>query len=155
VLQGLDGSVSMSLLSNVYVAAQFVVLLGVLLWLYRRDRGVYRRLRDTVLATWMLSVPIYALFPCAPPRPAGIGMADTVSGVALFAAGRTRWTAGLALLWGPLVCLTVVATGNHYFFDIATGLLVSVAGYATGRRLPTRPPLRLPTPARRLQPQAA
>jgi membrane-associated phospholipid phosphatase len=82
VQQGLDGDVSMWLLSNVYLAAQFVVLPGVLLWLYRRDRSVYRRLRDTVLATWMISVPIYALFPCAPPRLAGIGMADSVSGQA-------------------------------------------------------------------------
>jgi hypothetical protein len=186
VQQGLDGRVSMWLLSNVYLAAQFVVLPGALVWLYRRDRAVYRRLRDTVLATWMISVPIYALFPCAPPRLAGIGMADSVSGqagvaltghstmfynelaavpslhcgfacaisVALFAAARTRWTAGLALLWGPLVCLTVVATGNHYFFDIAAGLVVSVAGYAAGRWVPVHLPRLLPMPAR-VQPQAA
>jgi hypothetical protein len=29
--------------------------------------------------TWLVSVPVYVLFPVAPPRLAGIGMVDTVS----------------------------------------------------------------------------
>jgi hypothetical protein len=33
------------------------------------------------------------------------------------------------------VALSVVATGNHYVFDIAVGLLVSVAGYVVGARV--------------------
>jgi membrane-associated phospholipid phosphatase len=105
----------------------------------------------------------------APPRLAGIGMADTVSrqagvaltghstifynplaavpslhcgfafavGIALAAAARRPWTKALALSWGPIVSLAVVATGNHYLFDIAAGLLVSVVGYAVGP-LPAR-----------------
>jgi hypothetical protein len=40
-------------------------------------------------------------------------------------------------VWGPLAPLTVVATTNHYVFDIAAGLLVAGAGYAIGR-LPER-----------------
>ena len=74
----------MWLLSNIYLAAQLVVLPGALIYLYRRAPGIYRRLRDTVLATWLLAVPIYVLFPVAPPRLAGIGMDDTV-------AGRRAW----------------------------------------------------------------
>jgi hypothetical protein len=159
----------MWLLSNVYLAAQLVVLPGSLIWLYRRDRAVYRRLRDTVLATWLLAVPIYAAFPVAPPRLAGLGMTDTVSdsaavgltghstmfynpyaavpslhcgfafvvGIALAAAARRPATRALALMWGPLVSLTVVATANHYVFDIGAGLAVAAAGYAIGR-LPER-----------------
>src|SRR5690348_3903823 len=50
------------ILSNVYLAAQLVVLPGSLIWLYRRSPAIYRRLRDTVLATWILAVPVYALF---------------------------------------------------------------------------------------------
>jgi membrane-associated phospholipid phosphatase len=153
------------LLSNVYLAAQLVVLPGALIWLYRRSRPVYRVLRSTVIATWLIAVPIFALFPVAPPRLAGIGIADTVSsraGVALtgrstlfynpyaavpslhvgfaFAIGiaaatalRAPWARTLALLWGPLVTLSVLATGNHYVFDVAAGLLVTVAGFAAGR----------------------
>jgi membrane-associated phospholipid phosphatase len=173
----LSGGVVMWLLSNVYLAAQLAVLPGSLIWLYRRDKAIYRRLRDTILATWMLAVPIYAAFPVAPPRLAGLGMADTVSqqaavgltghstafynpyaavpslhcgfafaiGIALAAAARRPATKALWLLWGPLVSLAVVATGNHYVFDIAAGLLVAAAGYFVGR-LPRRVPTLLPLP---------
>jgi membrane-associated phospholipid phosphatase len=169
VQQALDTGPAMWLLSNVYLAAQLVVLPGALVYLYRRAPAVYRRLRDTVLATWLIAVPIYAAFPVAPPRLAGIGMADAVSsqaaveltgrstlfynelaavpslhcgfavaiGIALAAAARHRVTRVLCLLWGPLVCLAVVATGNHYVFDIAAGLLVSAVGLLVGP-LPAR-----------------
>jgi hypothetical protein len=165
VQSALDGGLVTWLLSNVYLAAQLVVLPASLLLLFRAAPHVYRPLRDTVIATWMLSVPIFALFPVAPPRLADIGLADTVSdqagvaltgsstvfynplaavpslhcgfavaiGIALAAAARRRTTKALALAWGPLVCLTVVATGNNYVFDIAAGLLVSVAGFFAGR----------------------
>ena len=161
VQDALHGGAAMWLLSNIYLAAQLAVLPGSLLYLYRRAPAVYRRLRDTVLATWAIAVPVYALFPVAPPRLAGLGMADTVStqaavgltgrstmfynelaavpslhcgfavaiGIALAAAAGRRWTAALALLWGPTVCLSVVATGNHYVFDIAAGLLASAVGF--------------------------
>jgi membrane-associated phospholipid phosphatase len=164
VQQAFAGGSVMWLLSNVYLAAQLVVLPGSLIYLYRRSPRIYRRLRDTVLATWLLAVPIYALFPVAPPRLAGIGMADTVSdqagvaltghstvfynplaavpslhcgfafaiGIALAAAARRPWTKALALTWGPIVSLAVVATGNHYIFDIVAGLLVSALGYLVG-----------------------
>ena len=182
VQQALDAGPVMWLLSNVYLAAQLAVLPGALIYLYRRAPAVYRRLRDTVLATWLIAVPIYAAFPVAPPRLAGIGMADAVSrqaaveltgrstlfynelaavpslhcgfavaiGIALAAAARRRIARVLCLLWGPLVCLAVVATGNHYVFDIAAGLLVSVAGYAVGTRvsrLLAARPLRIARPA--------
>jgi hypothetical protein len=31
------------------------------------------------------------------------------------------------------VTLSVLATGNHYVFDVAAGLLVTAAGFAAGR----------------------
>jgi membrane-associated phospholipid phosphatase len=165
VQAALDGGIVMSLLSHVYLAAQLLVLPGALVYLYKRAPRVYRPLRDTVLATWLLSIPVYAAFPVAPPRLAGIGMADSVSahgavsltgrssvfynelaavpslhcgfavavGIALAAAAQGRVAKALALLWGPLVCLTVVATGNHYVFDIAAGLVAGGAGYLLGR----------------------
>jgi hypothetical protein len=169
VQEWLDFGPVMWMLGNVYLAAQLVVLPGSLIYLYRRAPAVYRRLRDTVLATWLIAVPIYAAFPVAPPRLAGLGMADVVSsqaaagltgrstlfynelaavpslhcgfavaiGIALAAASRHGATKVLCLAWGPLVCLTVVATANHYVFDIAVGLLVSVLGFLLGP-LPAR-----------------
>jgi membrane-associated phospholipid phosphatase len=152
-------------LSNVYLAAQLVVLPLALVCLYRRSRPVYRRLRDTVLGSWLIAVPIFALFPVAPPRLAGIGIADTVThhaafaltghstifynqfaavpslhvgfasaiGIAAAAALRRRWAKALALLWGPVVALSVLATGNHYVVDIVAGLVVTAAAYMAGR----------------------
>ena len=78
-VQDAFGGVWMTLLSHIYLAAQIVVLPGVLLAMYRWAPRIYPRLRDTVIATWMLSLPVYALFPVAPPRLAGLGMTDAVS----------------------------------------------------------------------------
>ena len=68
IQRALDAPVTSWLLSTVYLAAQLVVLPAVLIWLHRRARPVYRRLRNTVIATWLIAVPIFALFPVAPPR---------------------------------------------------------------------------------------
>jgi hypothetical protein len=154
--------------SYVYMAAQLAVLPGSLVWLYRRAPGVYRPLRNTVLGTWLIAIPIYALFPVAPPRLAHAGIVDAVSeqagfaltgrstlffnplaavpslhvgfafavGIAAAAALRARGAKALALVWGPLVSLAVVVTGNHYVFDIAAGLLVTAIGYAITRPIP-------------------
>jgi membrane-associated phospholipid phosphatase len=164
VQRALDSGVANWLLSHLYLAAQLVVVPGALVWLYRRSPRVYDSLRNTVVATWLIAVPVFALFPVAPPRLAEIGLVDTVSqhagveltgrstifynplaavpslhvgfafavGAALASAVRSNWAAVIALLWGPVVSLSVVATGNHYVFDLAAGLVVTGAGYALG-----------------------
>ena len=167
VQRALDAPAVAWLLSTIYLAAQLVVLPGVLFALHRWARPVYRRLRTTVIATWMIAVPIHGLLPVAPPRLTDLGIADTVSthlvplsghstifynayaavpslhvgfafaiSFALASALRPRWAKALALLWGPLVTLAVVATGNHYLFDAAAGLAVTSAGFAAGLLLP-------------------
>jgi membrane-associated phospholipid phosphatase len=165
VQRALDWGVASWLLSNVYLTAQLVVLPGALMWLYRRSPAVYRQLRNTVIATWLIAVPIFALFPVAPPRLAGVGISDSVSshaaialtgpstifynpyaagpslhvglafaiGIAAAVALRARWARVLALSWGPLVTVSVLATGNHYLFDVAAGLLVTAVGFSAGR----------------------
>jgi hypothetical protein len=165
VQRALDCGLLSFLLSNIYLAAQAIVLPAALIWLYRRSPGVYRQLRGTVVITWLIATPIFALYPVAPPRLAGIGIKDVVShqavvtltgqstlfynpyaavpslhvglafaiGIAAAAALRRPWTRALALLWGPLVTLAVIATGNHYFFDAATGLLVAAVAFAATR----------------------
>jgi membrane-associated phospholipid phosphatase len=161
-----QGSAVLWLLNHVYLAAQLVVVPGALIWLYRRGSSAYVALRNTVLATWLIALPIYACFPVAPPRLADIGLIDTITSqaglaldsklttsfynplaavpslhagfalavtLALASAARTRWTKPLALSWAPLVSLSVVATGNHFIFDILAGFLVTGLGYAAGR----------------------
>jgi hypothetical protein len=153
-------------LNYVYLAAQDVVLPAALVLVYRLNRPIYRTLRNTLLATWALALPVYALFPTAPPRLAGLGILDTVStqsamkldsgaatalanqfaavpslhvgfafaiGIAVAAAVRTPVLRVAALLWGPLVLLTVIATGNHFVFDAIAGLAITAVGYGVGR----------------------
>jgi len=182
VQAALHGTVAIWILNNLYLAAQIVVVPGALIWLYRRDHALYVRLRNTVLATWLIAMPIYALFPVAPPRLADVGLIDTITqnggvrldsalttsfynplaavpslhagfalavGVALAAAANRRWLKLLALSWAPIIGLAVVATGNHFFFDIAAGIAVTVAGYVVGnavdRKLAGRRPWRRPS----------
>jgi hypothetical protein len=165
VQHALTGTWILWLLNHAYIAAQLIVLPGALIFLYHRSRPVYVRLRNTVLATWLISVPVYALFPVAPPRLAGIGLVDTITqqtgfamdsnmttmfynelaavpslhvgfaiavGIAVAAAVRNPLLKTVALLWGPTIGLAVVATGNHFVFDIAAGVFASALGYGVG-----------------------
>jgi hypothetical protein len=166
VQSALDGSWLLWVLNHLYLAAQLIVVPGALVWLHRRSREHYVLLRNTVLATWLIALPIYALFPVAPPRLADVGLVDTITtqtglaldsklttslynpiaavpslhagfavavSAALAAAAGSPITRVLAWLWAPLVCLAVVATGNHFVADIVAGVLVTVAGYGLGR----------------------
>ena len=67
------------ILDRVYLLAQFAVVPLTLLLTFWRSRPVYRTLRNTLFAAWLIAIPIYALLPTAPPRLAGIGLMDTVS----------------------------------------------------------------------------
>ena len=59
--------------------------------------------------------------------------------MALVVAARRRWvTALVAAMWAPTIALAVVATGNHYVFDIAAGFAVTALGYAIGHHLRLR-----------------
>ena len=161
----LTGTWALWLLNHLYLAAQLVVLPGALIFLFRRSRPLYLRLRNTILATWVLSIPVYAAFPVAPPRLADSGLVDTITsqtgisldsslttsfynelaavpslhvgfavviGIAMAAAVSNRIAKALWLMWGPVIGLAVVATGNHYVFDIAAGVVAAGLGYALG-----------------------
>jgi hypothetical protein len=161
----MQGTWMLWVLNHMYLAAQLVVVPGALVFLYRRSRPIYQRLRNTILATWLISIPVYAAFPVAPPRLADMGVVDTITtqtgfamdsklttsfynelaavpslhvgfavavGIAVAAAVRHPLAKAVALLWGPAVGLAVVATGNHFVFDIAAGVVASGAGYALG-----------------------
>jgi membrane-associated phospholipid phosphatase len=169
VQQALNGTWALWVLNHVF--------------LYRRSRPVYERLRNTILATWLISIPVYAAFPVAPPRLADIGLVDTITaqtgfamdsalttkfynelaavpslhvgfavavGIAVAAAVQHRGAKLLALTWGPLIGLAVVATGNHFVFDIAAGLVASAVGYAAGTAVAARMQAG-PRPARALR----
>jgi len=177
VQQAFAGTFAIWILNHLYLAAQLVVLPLALIYLYHRSDALYERLRNTILATWLLSVPVYAAFPVAPPRLAGVGLVDTISkstafgmngklttsfynqlaavpslhvgfavaiGIAVAASLRNPVLKGLALMWGPLIGLAVVATGNHFVFDMVAGLVASALGYVLGMAA-TRVRLRRPS----------
>jgi membrane-associated phospholipid phosphatase len=50
-----------------------------------------------------------------------------------------------AWLWGPVIGLAVVATGNHYVFDIAAGVVAAGLGYLLGAAVARMSP-RSPVP---------
>jgi hypothetical protein len=79
VQSALDGSWAMWVLNRLYLIAQLGVIPAVLIFLYNRSWKVYVTLRNTILATWLISVPVYGLFPVAPPRLADIGIQDTIT----------------------------------------------------------------------------
>jgi hypothetical protein len=183
VQTALSGTWVIWLLNHLYLAAQLVVLPGSLIFLYRRARPLYERLRNTILATWLISIPVCAACPVAPPRLADMGLVDTISnqtgfaldsglttsfynqlaavpslhvgfavaiGIAVAAAVQRPVLKVLALMWGPTIGLAVVATGNHFVFDIVAGLVAAGAGYVLGN-LATG----LPRPAAALRPAFA
>ena len=79
-----------------------------------------------------------------------VGFAFAI-GIALAAALRPPALRAAALLWGPLVLLTVVATGNHFVFDAVAGLVLTAVGYAVSRAAATvRRPTTLDAGARTL-----
>ena len=96
VQHGLQGTWALWVLNHLYLAAQLVVVPGALVFVYRRSRPIYERLRNTILATWLISIPVYAAFPVAPPRLAGVGLVDTITqgtGFSLNSKLTTSWAA--------------------------------------------------------------
>jgi hypothetical protein len=82
-----------------------------------------------------------------------VGYAAVV-GVTLAAIARTKWVRALGALYPGFVTLTVVATGNHFFFDAAAGVVVVWIGYLA-TQLITRHVARETTRRRRDHPAGA
>lgn len=144
VQSALGGGLVGTALSVVYLLAQPLVIPAALVWVYRHDRVVYRLFRDTVLAAWLVALPIYALLPTAPPRLAGLGISDTVSAltpVELQAPSSTAFFnpyaavpslhAGLAVAVGVAVALTLRRRSLRVA-ALAWGPLVILSTFATG-----------------------
>ena len=115
VQRALRGTAAMWPLDQAYLAAQVLVVPAALVWLYRRHRPAYRRLRDTVLATWLLSLPVVWVFPVAPPRLAQPRVVDTITrqtGVALDSRLATS-------LYNPLAAMPSLHCGFAFAVSVA------------------------------------
>ena len=85
------------LLSISYLTFHLAVTVAVLLWLHRRRPAAFPLVRTTLVIASGLALVGYLVYPTAPPRMAGIGIADTVSG------GHVDLNSGLvSSLYNPL-----------------------------------------------------
>src|SRR4051794_18706725 len=75
--QALPGLVSV--LGILYLTLHLTVTAGYLLWLHRRRPSAFPLVRTTLMIASVLAVIGYLAFPTAPPRLAGLGIADTIS----------------------------------------------------------------------------
>jgi hypothetical protein len=64
-------------------------------WIVDLERSASLDVEGTVLLTWLVALPIYALYPVAPPRLADIGLVDTIT--TQIAAGVVATAAGFGL----------------------------------------------------------
>jgi len=140
---------------------------GVLLWLYFRHRDAYSRVRTTILAATCLALVGFTVFPSAPPRLDGIGIADTLSlaketahsgvlqflynpyaampslhmayavigGACLYYWGGHKLFRTIGIAYPIFVAVEVVATGNHFFLDLAAGVAVDACAVALVSRV--------------------
>jgi PAP2 superfamily len=143
---------------------------GVLLWLYFRHADAYPRVRTTLLAATGLALVGFTIYPSAPPRLAGIGIADTLSlakdtaqsgvlqflynpyaampslhmayaliaGACLYRWGGHQIVRFIGIAYPVFVGVEVVATGNHFFLDLAAGVAVDICALAIVSRVLTQ-----------------
>lgn len=140
------------------------------------NRDGFRRVWRLFLVTTLIALPMYAVYPLAPPRfmqPYGFPFVDTLaaysetpnatSGVnaanqyAAMPSMHIGWTTicmlwlAVALPWRRIglvigaahlgvMCITVMATGNHYWLDIAGGFATVGAAWLVLSMLPARLP---------------
>ena len=152
----------------VYTGGLFPLLLPTAVWLYVRKPQVYSLARNAFLISGAIAVCFFLILPTAPPRLIGMGFIDTLSqgvgpsysslpGVNHFAAlpsmhvgwnfltsvaiylalAGFRWRF-VVLLLPPVMFLSTVATGNHYFLDGVLGVLVAAMALAIALKLQAR-----------------
>jgi len=104
------------LLGVSYLTLHLAVTAVVLLWLHRRRPTAFPFVRTTLLVASALALVGFLAYPTAPPRLAGIGIADTVS------TGHVNLNHGLvSSLYNPYAAVPSMHVG--YALIVATSLL--------------------------------
>jgi hypothetical protein len=63
----------------IYIWGHWPVIIATMLWLARRHRDIFLRLRNAMVISGAFGVVIFMAYPVAPPRLARLGLEDTVS----------------------------------------------------------------------------
>jgi hypothetical protein len=104
------------LLDVAYLTLHLAVTAAVLLWLHQRRPTAFPFVRTTLLVASALGLVGFLAYPTAPPRLAGIGIADTVSN------GHVNLNDGLvSSLYNPYAAVPSMHIG--YALIVATSLL--------------------------------
>lgn len=156
--------------THFYVWGYLPVVVGTTAWMYVRHPESYPFLRNALLASGVVGLTVYALYPCAPPWIVG-GFTDTVTnesldfaarplgitnklgaipsfhcgwliliGVVVFRATTSWLLRVLCVLHPAMMCFAVVATGNHWLLDIPAGAALAAVGLLVATYLPRRRP---------------
>ncbi len=75
----LAGNVIASQLSVYVYRLYYAVIIGLLVWVFLRHAGIYRRIRRALVAMTVLVLPVYWAVPLSPPRFALPGIVDVVA----------------------------------------------------------------------------
>lgn len=145
-------------LSSYYFVMHLGMTSLVLLLLWLRSDG-YRRHRNVLVIASLVGLAVYWLYPVAPPRmlagfddtvrsllPAAYDLEAAKAnlyaavpslhiawaiwcGVALWTLSTARWVRVIAVAHPTITAITVLATGNHYVFDVLTGAVLMLVAY--------------------------
>lgn len=114
-------------LNVVYVVAHVAVTAVFFVWLYGRSRAAFCRFRNAFLVATTVALVLHWGFPTAPPRLAGIGLADTLR----MLAGIDIGSPGSAGLSDPVAALPSLHAG----FALGVGVGIVRYARAVGMRL--------------------
>ena len=114
-----------ALLAFSYVSLHIGATTLALVWLYRSEPRIYATGRTSLGLGTAIALVIHVLYPTAPPRLAGLGIADTVA-----AAARIDLASGLL---GPLYNPIAAVPSMHFGYALVIG--VAVAARARPRLL--------------------
>jgi PAP2 superfamily len=106
-----------AVLGIAYLGLHVVATIGALVWVYRRHRRHFAMLRTVLVVSSALALVLYALYPTAPPRLAGIGIADTVTQHA----GINLNSALLGALYNPIAAVPSL----HFGYSLIVGVTVA------------------------------
>jgi hypothetical protein len=148
-----------------YWNSEFTVIGLALLWVYLRRHEWFARFRNTILLTNMIGLVGYVVMPTAPPwmfprygfvdgvnHASGFGAlanpyaampslhaADAlIVGIFLFRACRGRWSKLAWAIWPAWVWFCVLATANHFWLDVAAGIVVALISFGIVSRVARR-----------------
>ena len=108
----------------VYVWGHWPVLVASGVWLYRSRPGAYGVYRDAILISGAIGLVLFALFPAAPPRLAGLDVVDTV----------TQYSNAYRVLQPPALTNQFAAFPSlHFGWNLVIG--IALVGQADRRSL--------------------